>query len=87
MTLMRDLQGVGATNAAAQRPEGLTGKGRFRRVLEAYETFKRDDRYPASYEVVFGATFGPPEGQPVRSGEGEIATFSVESLRQQRSRS
>lgn len=87
MTLMRDLQGIGATNAATRRAAGLTGKGQLSRVIEAYEPFKRDGRYPASYEVVYGATFGPPEGQPVRSGEGEIATFSVESLRQQRGRS
>lgn len=84
MTLMRDLQGIGAVNAATQRAAGLTGKGQLRRVLEAYESFKREGRYPASYEVVYGATFGPPEGQPVRSADGEIATFSVESLRQGR---
>lgn len=84
MTLMRDLKGIGAGNAATGRTTGLTGKGQLRQVLQAYESFKRDGHYPASYEVVYGATFGPPEGQPVRTGEGEIATFSVESLRQQR---
>lgn len=33
------------------------------------------------YEVVYGTAFGPPEGQPIRTGEGEIATFSVEQLK------
>ncbi len=86
MTLMRDLKGIGAANAATQRAAGLTGKERLRNVLQAYEAFKRNGRYPASYEVVYGATFGPPEGQPVRGPEGETATFSVESLRQGRGR-
>lgn len=32
-------------------------------------------------EVVYGTAFGPGEGQPVRTREGEVATFSVERLR------
>jgi malonyl-CoA O-methyltransferase len=81
MTLMRDLKASGATNAARGRAPGLTGRQRLQRVIEAYEPFRREDRYPASYEVIYGATFGPPEGQPVRTPEGEMATFSLESLR------
>lgn len=33
------------------------------------------------YEVVYGTAFGPPEGQPIRTGEGEVASFSVEALK------
>ncbi len=84
MDLMRDLKGIGATNAARERAAGLTGKGRLAAVVEAYEPFRRDDRYPASYEVVYGAAFGAPEGRPVRSPDGEVATFSVESLKRGR---
>ena len=36
--------------------------------------------YPVSYEVLYGTAFGPPEGQPRRGREGDIATFSVDSL-------
>ncbi len=81
MDLMRDLKAIGATNAARQRAAGLMNRTRLQRVIEAYEPFRRDDRYPASYEVVYGAAFGAPEGRPVRTPEGEVATFSVESLR------
>ncbi|MEM1411023.1 MAG: malonyl-ACP O-methyltransferase BioC [Pseudomonadota bacterium] len=86
MDLMRDLKGIGATNAAAQRAAGLTTRRRMARVVEAYERFRRDDRYPATYEVVYGAAYGAPEGRPVRSPEGEIATFSLDALRAQRGR-
>lgn len=33
------------------------------------------------FEIVYGTAFGPPEGRPLRSGKGEVATFSVEHLR------
>ncbi len=81
MDLMRDLKAIGATNAARQRAAGLMNRTRLQRVIDAYEPFRRDERYPASYEVVYGAAFGAPEGRPVRTPEGEVATFSVESLR------
>ena len=37
-------------------------------------------RYPLTYEVIYGVAFGPPEGQPRRTKDGEIATFSVDAL-------
>lgn len=81
LDLMRDLKGIGAHNAAAGRPPGLTGKATLQRVIEAYQGFERGGFYPATYEVLYGVAFGPAEGQPVRTGEGEIATFSVDALR------
>lgn len=84
MTLMRDLKAIGARNAARDRRQGLTGRAALQQVLEAYERYGRDGIYPATYEVVYGAAFGPAEGQPVRSAGGEEATFSVESLRSSR---
>ena len=84
MDLMHDLKAIGATNAASQRAAGLMNRTRLRRVIDAYEPFRRDDRYPASYEVVYGAAFGAPEGRPVRTAEGEVATFSVDALRRDR---
>ena len=81
LSLMRDLKAIGAHNAASDRSPGLTGKKKFSRVLEAYEPYRRDDRYPATYEVVYGVAFGPKEGQPFRSDEGDVVTFSVDAMR------
>lgn len=39
-----------------------------------------DGRYPVTYEVVYGTAFGPPEGQPRRTRDGDVATISVDSL-------
>jgi malonyl-CoA O-methyltransferase len=81
MSLLRELKGSGAQNAASHRFRGLTGRSRLLEMQHEYEQFRRNDRYPASYEIIFGASFAPAEGQPVRSSEGEIATFSIDALR------
>lgn len=68
--LMRDLQAIGARNATASRPSGLTGKERFARVARNYETHRRDGRLPATFEIVYGHAWKPasrvsPTGHPV----------------------
>ncbi len=80
--LLEELQGLGATNADSTRERGLTGKSRYRRMLAAYEAMRVDDRIPATWEVVTAHAWGPPVGQPRRAADGgEIASFSIDSLR------
>ncbi len=81
MSLMRELKGIGAHNVASQRSHGLTGKTRLKNMLQAYEPFRRGDRYPASYEIIYGTAFAPRDGQPLKTAEGDVATFSVDMLR------
>ena len=49
-----DLKATGARNATLGRSRGLTGRRRFNALTAAYESFRRDGRLPATYEVVFG---------------------------------
>ncbi len=80
--LLEELQGLGATNADQTRERGLTGKARYKRMLAAYETMRLDGRIPATWEVVSAHAWGPPPGQGRRGADGgEIASFSVDSLR------
>jgi malonyl-CoA O-methyltransferase len=81
MTLMRELKAIGATNAEAARPRGLTGRERLRHVAQGYEPFRRDGRLPASYEVIYAHAWAPEPGQPRRTRSGEIASFPLERLR------
>lgn len=81
LTLMREIKGSGAHNVASQRFRGLTPASRLQGMQQAYEQFRHNERYPASYEVIYGAAFAPAEGQPVRFAAGDIATFSVDALR------
>jgi malonyl-CoA O-methyltransferase len=70
--LMRDLKDIGAHNANAGRPRGLTGKGALARMTAAYEAFRRDGRLPATYEVVYGQAWCPV-APPRRKGlPGEV---------------
>lgn len=80
--LLRELKGIGATNADANRDRGLTGKQRFARMFAAYEAMRADGKIPATWEVIEMHAWGAPEGQPRRDGTGgEIATFPIERLR------
>ncbi len=59
VSALRDLKRIGAHNAYAGRFAGLTGKGRYRRFVEAYERQRRDGRLPVTYEVVYGQAWYP----------------------------
>jgi malonyl-CoA O-methyltransferase len=78
-TLMRDLKAIGARNATAGRPRTLAGRARLERVEHAYESFRRDGRLPATYEVIFGASWGSAGRAAVAAvgGEARIAPGSI----------
>ncbi len=65
--LMRDLKVLGAHNAAAERPRGLTGPRRLAAVEAAYESHRREGRLPATYEVVYGHAWAPTQ-RPIEGG-------------------
>jgi malonyl-CoA O-methyltransferase len=77
-SLMRDLKTLGAHNVTRDRQRGLTGKGRLRAMYQAYEKFRRDERLPASYEVVYGHAWAPSQRQ--REGQTEIPLEVVRGL-------
>src|SRR6516165_1423252 len=64
LTLMRDLKAIGAHNVTAGRPRALAGRERLTRVQRAYESFRHDERLPATYEVIYGVSWGRLEGRP-----------------------
>jgi malonyl-CoA O-methyltransferase len=57
--LAKDLKAVGARNVTAGRPRGLGGHRRLQRLATAYESFRREGRLPATYEVVYGTAWTP----------------------------
>ena len=54
INLMRELKQLGAHNASVNRPHQLTGKNHLRAVQQHYETYRIDNKLPATYEVVYG---------------------------------
>ena len=66
LTLMRDLKAIGAHNVTAGRPRALVGRARLARMQQAYEGFRRGQQLPATYEVIYGASWGAA-GRPAGS--------------------
>lgn len=71
MTLMKDLKQIGAHNVTRGRHRRLTGKAHLKKMLTAYEAFRRDGVLPASYEVVYGHAWAP---------QVQVATIPVEQI-------
>ncbi|HEY0635651.1 MAG TPA: malonyl-ACP O-methyltransferase BioC [Gammaproteobacteria bacterium] len=79
MTLMRDLQRLGAHNVNAGRNPGLTGRARIQAVLNAYEKFRTaDGLLPASYEVLYGHAWrAEQEREVIASGDAVIRVDQI----------
>jgi malonyl-CoA O-methyltransferase len=68
--LMLDLKAIGAHNVTLGRPPGLTGRSRFEKLTQNYETFRHQGTLPATFEVIYGHAWKPlprrsPSGHPV----------------------
>jgi malonyl-CoA O-methyltransferase len=76
--LMRELRGIGATNALAARRHTLTGKARFAAAANAYEAQRlADGALPASWEVITAMAWAPPPGAPIREAGMDVTTVPV----------
>jgi malonyl-CoA O-methyltransferase len=85
-SLAADLKAIGARNAAAGRPKGLTGPRKFAAMQAAYEMYRVGGRLPATYEVVFGQAWAPaaPRRSPADSGaHGSGAHVSLDDVKRQ----
>jgi malonyl-CoA O-methyltransferase len=51
--LLRDLKAIGAQSVDA-RSKSLMGKDKFKLMVEMYESFRKDGKLPATYEVIYG---------------------------------
>ncbi len=77
--ISRDLKVIGARNATVARSRGLTGKGRWRAMTEAYESQRQAGLLPATYEVVYGAAWGAVgrPAMPAIRGEVQIPVHAI----------
>ena len=67
--VMQDLRSIGAHNVTAGRGQGMMGKNTWNRVLENYETMRRDGKLPATFEVIYGHAWKP---QPKKIADGRV---------------
>ncbi|MGP8034329.1 MAG: malonyl-ACP O-methyltransferase BioC [Steroidobacteraceae bacterium] len=79
LSLMRDLKAIGAHNVTAGRPRTLIGRAKLGRMSAAYEGFRRGGSLPATYEVIYGASWGATarSAAVARAGEVHIAPGAI----------
>ena len=74
-SLMRDLKGIGAHNAAAARRRGLLGKSAWTRLEQAYEVFRLGGRLPATFEVIYGHAWAVEQAR--REDGRQVIQFNI----------
>ena len=78
-TLMRDLKGIGAHNAATTRRRGLLGKSAWARLEQAYESQRLEGRLPATFEVIYGHAWA---GDKTRREDGrQVIELKIQKKR------
>lgn len=77
LALMRELQQIGARNALAGRPRGLTGRRRLEAMQAAYRArhARADGRVTATWEVIYATSFR--DTRPAQHGADGSATREV----------
>jgi malonyl-CoA O-methyltransferase len=76
-----DLKATGAHNATLGRAQGLTSPRKFAAMQAAYESFRREGRLPATYEVVFAHAWVPE--QALRRSGPDQAHVSLDEIRRE----
>ena len=78
-TLMRDLKGIGAHNAATSRKRGLLGKAAWAKLEQAYDALRQEGRLPATYEVIYGHAWVGDKTQ--REDGRQVIQFNISQRR------
>jgi malonyl-CoA O-methyltransferase len=81
MTLMRELKAIGAHNVTNGRARGLTGRRRLAQMTRAYEALRRDDKLPATYEVIHVSAWGAAQRVPENTVFAREAFISPSAIR------
>lgn len=81
LKLLRDLRGMGESNAVAERRLSFSRRATLMRAMEIYFDRHRnaDDRVEASFEVIFITAWAPADNQqkPARRGSADISLIDA----------
>ncbi|SMM99912.1 Biotin synthesis protein BioC [uncultured Candidatus Thioglobus sp.] len=69
--LFQDLKSIGA-QTVEKRTKSLTGKGKFQSMIKMYESYRKDGKLPATYEVIYGHAW---------KKTSKVGALSIENLR------
>ncbi len=79
--LMYELKNIGAHNVNFGRRKTLTGKQRLQKVIKHYESYRQNNKLPATYEVIYGHAW-KPETDKKNNGGANTQAVSLENLKQ-----
>ena len=87
LQLMRDLKSIGAHNVNLGRRKTLTGKQRLQKAIQHDETYRTNNKLPATYEVVYGHAWKPSmksamESESIKNNDTSVQHVSLEKLKQ-----
>ena len=83
LQLMRDLKSIGAHNVNLGRRKTLTGKQRLEKAIQYYETYRTNNKLPATYEVIYGHAWKPAMRSTItKSNDTSVQHVSLEKLKQ-----
>lgn len=77
--LMRELKNIGAHNVNNGRRKTLTGKQRLQKVIKHYESYRQDNKLPATYEVIYGHAWKPEMNKNTK--DSNVQSISLEDLK------
>lgn len=77
LELMRDLQRIGAVNAARDRRRGLLGRRALARLDAAYEPLRSGGRLPSTWEVIYGVAWAPSRRAPAPADPAQDPALAV----------
>lgn len=82
LALMRDLRGMGESNAVAERRRNFTRRGTLARAAALYEAqfAQPDGRIPASFEIITLTAWAPHADQPKPLRPGSARTRLADAL-------
>lgn len=86
LSLMRSIKEIGAVNAAQDRPRGLTSPRTLQVVSDTYPRDPQRGDIVATWEVVYGATFGAPSPMADDSRDPSEVIVPFPSLDKRRGR-
>jgi len=80
LALMRDLRGMGETNAVAERARTLTRRRVLARAAAGYPDRDADGRIQAGFQIIFLTGWSPHESQPKPLRPGSATTRLADAL-------
>jgi malonyl-CoA O-methyltransferase len=80
--LMHELKNIGAHNVNNGRRKTLTGKQRLQKVIKHYESYRQNNKLPATYEVIYGHAWKPEMDKSAYT-DTNTQSVSLEDLKQE----